>query len=132
MEDVGVIERICDKRPFYVEEDDVLTCLVNLAASSPPQEPSLSEQDEHEEEDDLEDEDYKSEGEPAANIREVLAKLVEHHCAWPFRNPVDASSVYTASYYSIIKNPMDFTVMQVWRSDATSVIFLEEDEPRSL
>ncbi len=123
MEDVGAFaKRICDNQLQLinspVEEADVLNCLVNLSASSPPQEHLFSSELKisrlYEDEEDEEDEDYKSEEEPpAGDIREVLSKLMEHSCAWPFRNPVDASSVYTASYYEIIKNPMDFTLMQV-------------------
>ncbi len=95
-----------------VEEADVLHCLVSLAAGyqHPQQEPSFSERPISPL---YEDEEAYSEEESAHDIQEVLSKLMDHHCAWPFRNPVDASSVYTASYYDIIRKPMDFITMQV-------------------
>jgi len=40
-------------------------------------------------------------------LKEFLDSLLQHECSWPFLEPVDEKEA--PDYYSIVKNPMDFS-----------------------
>lgn len=76
------------------------------------------------------DRDHTSQEILREHLKKVLGELMEHNCAWPFLEPVNAQETGAIDYYEVIKNPIDLGTIKKKLDDGwfyvTKEIFLAD------